>query len=423
MRVRRGILRRSHDSEGDEGTGAFADPAGEDQSETSREAGAERRHPVGRLASWLGYGPEPDEEPAPQWNEGSPAPPADAALPATQEWRIEPAAPPPPESPPDDQAEPASEPDEEQEPGLDEGQELEPDDGPQPEPDEEPEPELFESPQPEPATEQQRSDEAEDTAAARLEELEGRLTATEERAAAAERDADEAHTRVAELERELAEAREGAQESTRESAEVRRELELLQAETDDRVRQAEDRARREAEEAAQGAEVERIAAEKDMLIESADRRLTEIEGRAIAAAELIRVAEQELAREADRLRADAVHLVHDEVEQARAGLAQESAAQVEPEPSGEPDPALEAPDFETDDLEQPQELRAPPMGPLDLSSAGFDDLRALGLSVTQAKRILDFRERLGGFESVDDLDRVPGFPRSLLADLKARVTV
>ena len=43
--------------------------------------------------------------------------------------------------------------------------------------------------------------------------------------------------------------------------------------------------------------------------------------------------------------------------------------------------------------------------------------------MTQAKRILDFRERLGGFDSVDDLDYVPGFPKSLLTDLKDRVTL
>ena len=53
----------------------------------------------------------------------------------------------------------------------------------------------------------------------------------------------------------------------------------------------------------------------------------------------------------------------------------------------------------------------------------FDDLRGLGLSVTLAKRILDFLDRLGGFDSVDDLGYVPGFPESLLNELKDRVTL
>jgi DNA uptake protein ComE-like DNA-binding protein len=60
--------------------------------------------------------------------------------------------------------------------------------------------------------------------------------------------------------------------------------------------------------------------------------------------------------------------------------------------------------------------------PVSLSSATFDDLRGLGLSVTQAKRVLDFRERLGGFDSVADLDHVPGFPKSLLTELKRELS-
>ena len=43
--------------------------------------------------------------------------------------------------------------------------------------------------------------------------------------------------------------------------------------------------------------------------------------------------------------------------------------------------------------------------------------------MTQAKRILDFRDRLGGFDSVDDLDYVPGFPKSLLVELKDQVAL
>jgi DNA uptake protein ComE-like DNA-binding protein len=45
------------------------------------------------------------------------------------------------------------------------------------------------------------------------------------------------------------------------------------------------------------------------------------------------------------------------------------------------------------------------------------------LSVTQATRLLRRREKQGGFESVDDLDELPGFPSSLRAELKSRVEV
>jgi competence ComEA-like helix-hairpin-helix protein len=60
---------------------------------------------------------------------------------------------------------------------------------------------------------------------------------------------------------------------------------------------------------------------------------------------------------------------------------------------------------------------------VSLNSATFEQLRGEGLSVTQATRVLAYRERLGGYSSVDDLDDVPGFPEEFLADLKHRVTV
>ena len=53
----------------------------------------------------------------------------------------------------------------------------------------------------------------------------------------------------------------------------------------------------------------------------------------------------------------------------------------------------------------------------------FEELRSESLSVTQATRLLAHRERLGRFESVDDLDQVPGFPQDVLDDLKQRASV
>ncbi len=67
--------------------------------------------------------------------------------------------------------------------------------------------------------------------------------------------------------------------------------------------------------------------------------------------------------------------------------------------------------------------QAEPEGPkLDVNEATFDQLRQLGLSVTQATRVIAYRERQEGFDSVDDLDTVPGFPMAFLADLKQRLT-
>lgn len=62
-----------------------------------------------------------------------------------------------------------------------------------------------------------------------------------------------------------------------------------------------------------------------------------------------------------------------------------------------------------------------PDGPVDLNAVSYEELLALDLSNTQARRLIAYRERAGGFSSVDDLDEVPGFPDGLRAALKQRV--
>jgi competence protein ComEA len=65
----------------------------------------------------------------------------------------------------------------------------------------------------------------------------------------------------------------------------------------------------------------------------------------------------------------------------------------------------------------------PPGGQINLNAVTFEQLREQNLSVTQATRLLAHRERLGGFQSVDDLDQVAGFPGDVLAEIKSRSTV
>ncbi|MBK5116969.1 MAG: helix-hairpin-helix domain-containing protein [Thermoleophilia bacterium] len=55
-----------------------------------------------------------------------------------------------------------------------------------------------------------------------------------------------------------------------------------------------------------------------------------------------------------------------------------------------------------------------------LASANFEQLRHLGLSVTQAKRLLRHRDERG-LSSVEDLVGVPGFTRSFLDELESRL--
>lgn len=58
---------------------------------------------------------------------------------------------------------------------------------------------------------------------------------------------------------------------------------------------------------------------------------------------------------------------------------------------------------------------------LKLSMVTFEELRALGLSVTQSKRLLRHRGN-GSVASVADLARVPGIPTAKLAELQQHLT-
>ena len=86
------------------------------------------------------------------------------------------------------------------------------------------------------------------------------------------------------------------------------------------------------------------------------------------------------------------------------------------------DAALAAGDF---DALEPQRAAARPdeSERLDLNHAGFETLRDLGLSVTQANRVLRYRERQEGFGSWADFDQVPGFPPAMRRELRAKLRV
>ena len=62
-------------------------------------------------------------------------------------------------------------------------------------------------------------------------------------------------------------------------------------------------------------------------------------------------------------------------------------------------------------------------GPLDLNLASFEQLRGLGLSLTQAARVIGQREQHGGFRSVDDVDGINGIPKDVKQTLKQHGSV
>jgi DNA uptake protein ComE-like DNA-binding protein len=60
---------------------------------------------------------------------------------------------------------------------------------------------------------------------------------------------------------------------------------------------------------------------------------------------------------------------------------------------------------------------------LDLNAATFDQLRGLGLSITQTSRLIAHREMAGGFDGVGELDEIKGLSRETIAQLRSRVRV
>jgi DNA uptake protein ComE-like DNA-binding protein len=64
-----------------------------------------------------------------------------------------------------------------------------------------------------------------------------------------------------------------------------------------------------------------------------------------------------------------------------------------------------------------------PGEPLDLNRATHDELCAIGLTGTQASRIIRQRDFWGEFRDVSELDHVPGFPPETRAWLETRLTV
>lgn len=68
--------------------------------------------------------------------------------------------------------------------------------------------------------------------------------------------------------------------------------------------------------------------------------------------------------------------------------------------------------------------RAAPANPVDLNRASADQLQQLpGIGPALAGRIVEFREKQGGFERVEDLLKVKGIGEKSFQKLRPHVTV
>jgi DNA uptake protein ComE-like DNA-binding protein len=166
------------------------------------------------------------------------------------------------------------------------------------------------------------------------------------------------------------------------------------------------------------------------------RQLEEAQDRAAAAERRLREVQVEARREIERER----ELRHREIEARlgevaeRATGAEERARVAEVSPDWTPPHGIQAvpspqePEMEPAEAAEQEAKEPSPDQPqptsdlLNLNSANFEQLRELGMSITQAKRVIAYREHHDGFDSVDEMDEVPGFPRAFLVELKAKLT-
>jgi DNA uptake protein ComE-like DNA-binding protein len=169
----------------------------------------------------------------------------------------------------------------------------------------------------------------------------------------------------------------------------------LRREAEERVAEAELR-RREAE----GRLEELLARRREEEEEALGRALHETEARL---AEAQRQTEDALKQAVERL----------EKVEARASAAEARAERAE-----------RLAQLKADEAEGNRPLpEAPGDASINLNAASYEQLRSLRLSVTQVGRVLAYRQREGGFNSLDELERIPGFPRAQLDELRRKLTV
>jgi DNA uptake protein ComE-like DNA-binding protein len=190
----------------------------------------------------------------------------------------------------------------------------------------------------------------------------------------------------------------------------------IDGEIEERIRRAAASAARAAE---QRAADEILALEEDLerakkdateKVAQLERRLADMEARATEAereARLMRDVELRLRAIEGQLR-EVTDSGREETKRARPGDDRTTPADLD---------QIEA--IDPQDEPQPTVVGALPAS---LETASYEELRAFGLTVTQAKRVLAYRGRLEGFESFNDLHRLPGFPRPLLAQIEEKLT-
>ncbi len=184
---------------------------------------------------------------------------------------------------------------------------------------------------------------------------------------------------------------------------------------------------------------ERVLSAEKQLLDEADRVRREADRRFAEQAEAMRAeaerrvratAESVRAETEQRLRAQIAELTstlererarRDEVTPAVKGPLRFLSRRTEQRAQPEPGPKPKAKTKTKAKAKDRPRTRVEDGRVIDANAVTFEDLRGMGLSITQATRVIAYRERAEGFESVDDMDTIPGFDRDLLEQLKKRL--
>jgi hypothetical protein len=144
----------------------------------------------------------------------------------------------------------------------------------------------------------------------------------------------------------------------------------------------------------------------------------------VAVAEVVAEPEREVDEPEEELNEEPVPPpVEDEPEPEEVAESEPEVDEPEVEVDEEPEPPSGSRFVHSEDPPQAQSRfdRSDQNGAVSLRSATFEDLRGLGMSVTQARRVLHYRDERG-LDSVAGLEQVPGLPRDFRAELVQKLS-
>jgi DNA uptake protein ComE-like DNA-binding protein len=221
-------------------------------------------------------------------------------------------------------------------------------------------------------------------------------------ARAAERALDEERERNADLARRISELEaELRAQSERAEATLSRTLDEREAEFAAALRER-DEALNERKSEFEDQVSRRYEDRKSDLTKEFDERQAELEGQLTTLEMRLDVREEELREQAGRREAKLENRVRELQEQlADAKLGTNEA------PSSK----------------RPRRRSAGKNGELDVNDVSFEQLREVGLSITQSARVIAYRDTRGGFDSLDELDEIPGLPKETRGTLKDLLTL